>query len=79
MSFCTVTAFDRLKVSIYSFIWGSIWGQIKKEDKNMPRRGENIRKRKDGRWEARYISCYQDGKAQYTSVYGVSYSETKKK
>lgn len=30
----------------------------------MPRKGENIRKRSDGRWEARYIKGYQtDGKA----------------
>ena len=29
----------------------------------MPRRGENIRKRKDGRWEARYVSSIGiDGK-----------------
>ena len=32
----------------------------------MPRKGENIRKRKDGRWEGRYIKGYgQDGKAIY--------------
>lgn len=46
----------------------------------MPRRGENIRKRKDGRWEARYIRRYNsDGKAIYTSVYGKTYFEVKKK
>lgn len=46
----------------------------------MPRRGENIRKRKDGRWEARYIKRYNsDGKAIYGSVYGKTYFETKKK
>ena len=28
---------------------------IVKEEINMPRRGENIYKRKDGRWEGRYI------------------------
>ena len=28
----------------------------------MPRRGENIFKRKDGRWEARYIYDYDNGK-----------------
>lgn len=46
----------------------------------MPRRGENIRKRKDGRWEARYIKCYgSDGKALYGSVYGKTYFEVKKR
>lgn len=30
----------------------------------MPRKGENIHKRKDDRWEARYVKCYgEDGKA----------------
>lgn len=46
----------------------------------MPRRGENIRKRKDGRWEGRYIKSYDlDGKAKYASIYAKSYSEVKKK
>ena len=32
----------------------------------MPRKGENIRKRKDGRWEARYEKCRdQNGRIQY--------------
>lgn len=46
----------------------------------MARRGENIRKRKDGRWEARYITSYdRDGKARYKSIYAKSYSEVKQK
>ena len=46
----------------------------------MPKRGENIRKRKDGRWEGCFISNYlPDGKAKYQSVYGKSYLETKRK
>jgi len=46
----------------------------------MPRRGENIRKRKDGRWEGRYIAGRTpDGKAIYKSVYGNSYAEVKEK
>lgn len=46
----------------------------------MPRRGENIRKRKDGRWEGRYIKNYDVyGKAKYVSVYGKSYLEVKHK
>lgn len=46
----------------------------------MSRRGENIRKRKDGRWEARVISGYDVmGKAKYRSVYGKSYQEVREK
>ena len=37
----------------------------------MPKTGENVYKRKDGRWEARFISGRKpDGRAKYTSVYG---------
>lgn len=36
----------------------------------MPRRGENIYKRKDGRWEGRYIKQYDiKGKAQYGYIW----------
>jgi len=42
----------------------------------MPKHGENIHKRKDGRWEARYIP---KGKTAYRSVYGRSYYEVKEK
>lgn len=46
----------------------------------MPRHGENIFKRKDGRWEGRYIFSYnENGKAKYKSVYGKSYSVVKQK
>lgn len=46
----------------------------------MARRGENIRKRADGRWEGRYIESYSNsGKACYRSVYGTTYAETKEK
>ena len=46
----------------------------------MPRRGENIRKRKDGRWEGRYIKTYDTtGKAKYGSVYASTYLNVKKK
>lgn len=46
----------------------------------MSRRGDNIRKRKDGRWEGRYIKQRdENGKAKYTSVYGKSYAEVKEK
>ena len=46
----------------------------------MARRGENIYKRKDGRWEGRYKSGYRDnGQAKYHSIYGHSYAEVKQK
>lgn len=45
----------------------------------MARRGENIFKRKDGRWEARYIHHREDGRAKYHYVYGATYSEAKAK
>ena len=44
----------------------------------MSRRGENIYKRKDGRWEGRYIKGRSpDGKAQYGYVYARSYQEVR--
>lgn len=46
----------------------------------MPRRGENIYKRKDGRWEGRYIADRKpDGKAIYRSIYGTSYAQVREK
>lgn len=45
----------------------------------MPRTGENIYKRKDGRWEGRYIRERINGKARYGAVYARSYREVKKK
>ena len=46
----------------------------------MARTGENIYKRKDGRWEGRFIRCYDSsGKAKYTSVYAKTYREVKAK
>lgn len=46
----------------------------------MPRKGENIYKRKDGHWEGRYIYRYDEfNKGKYAYIYGKSYSEVKKK
>lgn len=46
----------------------------------MARKGENIRKRKDGRWEARYIKGRKpNGSIQYGYVYAAKYSEVKQK
>lgn len=45
----------------------------------MSRRGESIYKRKDGRWEARYIHHYEQGCAKYRYLYGHTYAEVKSK
>ncbi|MBQ8349506.1 MAG: hypothetical protein IJY19_07705 [Ruminococcus sp.] len=41
----------------------------------MPRKGENIYKRKDGRWEGRY----KVEPSKYRSIYGKSYQEVRTK
>ena len=46
----------------------------------MSKRGENIYKRKDARWEGRYIKGHDpQGKIQYGYVYAPSYREAKEK
>lgn len=46
----------------------------------MPRKGENIYKRKDGRWEGRYIKKYSNqGKVEFGYVYAKTYKEVKEK
>lgn len=46
----------------------------------MPRRGENIYKRSDGRWEGRYIrGRTPEGRAQYGYVYAATYSVCREK
>ncbi len=46
----------------------------------MGRHGENIRKRSDGRWEARYMAYNEEkGKKICHSIYGHTYEEVKKK
>ena len=45
----------------------------------MSRRGENIFKRKDGRWEARVPEYKINGEKIYRSIYGKSYTEVKLK
>lgn len=45
----------------------------------MARRGENIRKRKDGRWEGRYIKARKpNNDAIWGYIYGHTYAEVKK-
>ena len=41
----------------------------------MPKRGENIYKRKDGRWEGRYLKPNK----KYGYIYGNAYKEVKEK
>jgi hypothetical protein len=49
------------------------------EETEMARRGENIHKRKDGRWEGRYIKAHTpEGKIQWGYVYGTVYAEVKR-
>lgn len=49
------------------------------EETEMARRGENIHKRKDGRWEGRYIKARTpEGKIQWGYVYGTVYAEVKR-
>lgn len=44
----------------------------------MARKGENIYKRKDGRWEGRYvIGRKPNGQARYASIYGKTYRDVK--
>ena len=46
----------------------------------LARKGENIYKRKDGRWEGRYVKGYDlSGKRKQGYVYGRTYSEVKEK
>ncbi len=46
----------------------------------MSRKGENIFRRKDGRWEARYIKGYElSWKIRYGFCYGKTYKEAKDK
>lgn len=46
----------------------------------MSRKGENIYKRKDGRWEGRYpLKKESDGKRKYGYVYAYTYRECKDK
>lgn len=43
----------------------------------MSRKGENIYKRKDGRWEGRYLKRTPDGKSRYGYVYASTYRDVK--
>ena len=45
----------------------------------MCKRGENIYKRKDNRWEGRYYIIQPDGTKKYISIYAKSYNEIKER
>ena len=45
----------------------------------MSRKGENIYRRKDGRWESRYIKSRDNGKINYGYVYAKTYREVKQR
>ncbi|MBS6397414.1 MAG: hypothetical protein KH452_09745 [Clostridiales bacterium] len=46
----------------------------------MSRKGENIRRRSDGRWEARVLLGHETtGKTIYRSIYGNTYAEVREK
>lgn len=51
-------------------------GSYVRKEKTMSRRGINVYKRKDKRWEGRY---YIKGTKKYRSVYGKTYTETREK
>ena len=45
----------------------------------MPKKSTNIYKRKDGRWEGRFIKGHSNGKALYGAVYARTYRDVKVK
>lgn len=70
---------DKYLMLLYIIILKPSEKIVRKKVMFMPRRGENIYKRKDGRWEGRYIKCRTDNKIKYGCVYGKSYKEVKEK
>ena len=53
---------------------------VKKGGRDLANTGDNIYRRKDKRWEGRFISGRKpDGRAKYTYVYGKTRTETKEK
>ena len=45
----------------------------------MPRKGDNIYKRKDGRWEGRYVKGRRNGRTIFGSVFAGTYREAREK
>jgi hypothetical protein len=53
---------------------------IQERTNTMSRKGENIRRRKDGRWEARcLVTKVSTGKKKYIYLYAKSYAEVREK
>ena len=74
----TIDFYKNIRI-IFTGQFRSAW-HCRREGETMGRHGENIRKRKDGRWEGRYkIYNGKKGKMLYRSVYGRSYGEVKEK
>lgn len=80
--------FKKIETFFNNFDWilhcfgVKIWSlfSLAERSRAMGKHGENIRKRKDGRWEARIIATYDLlGKAKYRSFYGKTYLEAKEK
>lgn len=76
----------RYKFCLFSVIVGQICGQVqwrcvfRRKDDTMARKEASIYKRKDGRWEARYVKeIGVDGKKRYGSVYGKTYTEAQQR
>ena len=73
--------FKTQKQNLTEFIRQNVRQISRKGDvKIMARKGENIYKRKDGRYEGRYIKAYDtSGKPIWGYIYGKTYSETKER
>lgn len=52
---------------------------VKRKCVIMPKRGDNIYKRKDGRWEGRYPKSTSNGTTKFGYVYAKTYKEVKRK
>ena len=69
-----------VKRHVFSLKYNSPNGRKEITEVIIMRKGENIFKRKDGRWEARYIKGYElSGKIKYGFCYGKTYKEAKDK
>lgn len=72
-SICSVL--QRIKVMFLA-----VKSNVKRKEFAMPKRGENIYKRKDGRWEGRIQKKDMlTGKNKYQSIYGKTYKEIREK
>ena len=83
---CIILHIFHLLTKVFTH-FGLIYGQIyrqnllaRRDDLFMSRRGESIYKRKDGRWDARYVTeSGVDGRKKYASIYASTYKEAKEK